>query len=138
MTDLPSQILECDDVQRVKLHIPEWGLDVWVHSLASIDLDAYEESMLELEDDALVRNAENARARLAVLTVFDADGRRVFSDEQAAALGRKNGRALTRIWTVSRRLNGMTNADIEDLVKNSGGGPGADSGSGSPPSGDAP
>ena len=40
----------------------------------------------------------NFRAKLAALIVVDESGSRVFSDEDAAALGQKNAKALDRIF----------------------------------------
>ena len=48
----------------------------------------------------------NARARLVVLCVIDAEGQRVFAAEDADLLGDKSAAAVNRIYEVAARLAG--------------------------------
>lgn len=58
-------------------------------------------------------------ARLAIATVRDSDGKRLFDDADIAWLSGKSFRALNRIANAALSLNGMTKADQDELLKNS-------------------
>ena len=63
-------------------------------------------------------NMQNVRARFAVLTICDDKGVRVFTDADAAELGKKSAAALDRVFAVAQRLNGFSQDDAEDLAGN--------------------
>jgi hypothetical protein len=63
-------------------------------------------------------NLRNIRAKLVALTVVDEDGNRIFSDEDAEALGKKSAAALDRIFAVAQRLSGLRPEDVEELAGN--------------------
>jgi len=118
-----DQILRADDLPREQVDVPEWGGSVFVRTMTGAERDAFEQS---IADDS-GRNLANLRARLAVLAVVDADGERLFADSDALSLGNKSAAALSRIFNVAQRLNALTNADVEELEKNSAAGQSADS-----------
>jgi len=120
-----DDILRADDLPREEVDVPEWGGAVFVRTMAGVERDAFEQSIA----DESGRNLTNLRARLAVLTVVDADGARIFADADADALGKKSAAGLSRIFDVAQRLNALTNSDVEELEKNSAGGQSADSNS---------
>lgn len=132
-----NEILNYDDLPREPLVIPEWGdKTVYVRVLPSDVLDEYEASLLN-KATGRATNLENATARFVVLTLCYADGKRMFNDGQAGALGKKSSKALQRIGEVAKRINGLTEDGFEELAKNSEATPDNDSGSSSPPSGPA-
>ena len=118
-----DQILRADDLPREQVDVPEWGGSVFVRTMTGAERDAFEQSIVE--DSG--RNLANLRARLAVLTVVDADGARLFADSDAMVLGGKSAAALSRVFNVAQRLNALTNSDVEELGKNSAAGQSADS-----------
>ena len=107
-------ILECDDLPREAILVPEWGGEVWVRTLTGTERDAFEQSVIVGTD----KNLANIRARFAVLTVCDDEGRRLFDDSDAAALGAKSAAALDRVFAVAQRLNGFSSDDVDDLAGN--------------------
>ena len=46
-------------------------------------------------------------------------GKRVFTDDDADALGAKSAKPMQRLFSVARRLSALSEDDIEELVKNS-------------------
>jgi hypothetical protein len=114
-----DEILKADDLPRER--VKAWGRYVYVRALTGEERDAFEESMFTGRGADRVQNAQNIRARLAVLTVVDGEGRRLFGDEDAAALGAKSARELDRIFSAAQRLSGLTADDVEQLVGNSDG-----------------
>lgn len=113
-------ILGVADLKTESIEVPEWGGLVTVRSLTGAERDAFEMSLLDRGNGKDGRaNLANLRARLVVLTVVDAGGARLFSDDDAAAVGRKSAAALDRIFSVAQRLNGLSRRDVEDLAGNS-------------------
>ena len=47
----------------------------------------------------------------------DENGHRLFTDEDAEALGEKSGVALDRVWEVAQRINALRKEDVEALGK---------------------
>ena len=64
-----------------------------------------------------------------VLCTCDAEGARLFTDQDADKLGKKSAVAVNRIFEVARRLSGMTEEDLEEMAGNSERVPSASSGS---------
>ena len=125
---LRDQILAADDLPVESVDVPEWGITVRVRSLMAYERDALEMAIANSKS----RTVDNLRARLCALSIVDDDGERVFSDADAHALGQKSARALDRVFAVAMRLNGMSAADVDDIVGNSAAGPCATSASSSP------
>ncbi len=113
---LAEEILALQDRASVEVEVPEWGgRKLRVMALSAADRDAYEvELYLERKAGGLARNV---RARLVGRCVVDADGTRVFSDEQIAALGTKSAKALDRLFEAASGLNGLSEKDVEALEK---------------------
>lgn len=119
---LQATDLTCEDVQ-----VPEWGGVVRVRGMNGAERDAFEASVVERQGKQSKLNMANIRARLVALVVVDSEGKRLFSDADVAALGRKSGVALNRVFEVAQRLSGITEADVSELEKNSVGGQSDDS-----------
>ena len=122
-----EQILSADDLRQEEVEVPEWNGSVSVRTLTGTDRDAFEQSIVQGVDKM---DLANVRARMAVLCVVDADGKRMFADSDAKALGARSSLALGRIFDAAQKLNAMTDEDVRELAKNSGGGPSAASTSG--------
>jgi len=110
-----QDILSCDDSMAQKINIPEWGGDVYIRTMSGSERDSWE---LHAEAQLDKTNSVNVRAKLASLTLCDEKGKRLFSDNQLAALGKKSGKALDRVYSASLKLNKVTDADIKELEKN--------------------
>lgn len=123
-------ILQATDLTFEDVAVPEWGGVVRVRGLTGTERDAFEASVVERQGKQSKLNMANIRARLVTLVVVDDDGKRLFSDADVAALGRKSGVALNRVFEVAQRLSGITEADMSELEKNSAGGQSEDSISG--------
>jgi hypothetical protein len=126
-----EQILAADDLGRETVAVPEWGGEVIVRQMTGAERDAWEMALIwregEEPEPARARVMSNIRARLVALCAIDDSGARLFSDADAAALGRKNGDAIDRLYQAAKRLNRLTKADVAAAEKNSGPGPSADS-----------
>ena len=107
-----EQILQCDDLPREIVNVPEWGGEVQVRTMTGTDRDAFEASLIGKEG-----RLENVRARLVSLAVCDESGERLFADADIAALGSKSAKALDRVFAVAQGLNGI-GSDQVDQAKN--------------------
>src|SRR5690242_16498434 len=100
-----DQILASEDLKTQVVPVPEWGGDVIVRALRGIERDAYESSFVP-EGDKEKFDSTNMRAKLVSRCCVDEQGNRLFSDEDALALGQKNAAALDRIFDVAQALSG--------------------------------
>lgn len=116
-------ILKADDLPRELVAVAEWGGEVYVRTLRGSERDAFEASNVKVTGKGRKRETTpmmaNFRARLAALCMCDEEGKRLFSDADAVALGQKSASALDRVADVALRLNGMTEESIEEAEGNS-------------------
>jgi hypothetical protein len=111
-------ILKAHDLPTEVVEIPEWNGSVIVRGLTGTERDAFEQSIVEQRGKNTRMNLRNIRAKLVALTVVDEEGNRVFSDEDAEALGKKSAAALDRIFAIAQRLSGLRPEDVEELAGN--------------------
>ena len=52
------------------------------------------------------------------MSMVDAQGQRLFSEADVAALGKKSAAALGRVYDAAARLAGLSAEDVEELTKN--------------------
>ena len=110
-----DQILNCDDIKHEIVKIPEWGLDVRVCVMSGLARDKFDHILTTMNKE---KNLNHIRATLAVYTVRDEENKQIFTHADIDALSEKSSSALDRIFSVAQRLNGLTNADVEELQKN--------------------
>lgn len=112
-----DQILAADDIPTKLVSVPEWGGDVRMRGLTGTERDQYEASLFQQRGEKRVLRTENARARLVALCLIGDDGERMFSDAEMKELGRKSGKVLDRLFDEARKLSGLGNDDVEELVE---------------------
>ena len=111
-----DSILNADDLPFEDVHVPEWGGMVRVRTLTGRERDEFEAGILSGPTGERIVVHDNLRARLVSLTVVDEKGKRVFTTKDMEPLGLKSAAALDRIFSVSMRLNGLSDVDVEELV----------------------
>lgn len=132
-----ADILGADDLPSERVECPEWGGHLFIRTFRGIERDAWEQSLMarpkkgngKIHPGDIEADLENARANLVSRVACDDKGGAIFTLEQMGELGRKSARALGRCFDVASRLNGLSNDDMDELVKNSVGDQSADSGS---------
>ena len=116
---LRERILAAQDRPFEDVEVPEWGAVVRVLSMSGLDRDRWEAEMLERNKRPAAERLANVRASLVARCSADpATGERLFADADIDALGAKAARALDRVFAVASRLNGLSDADAEQLAKN--------------------
>lgn len=109
-----DQILAADD--RPKERIKAWGGEVLVSTMTGFDRDQFEAGIVGKNGG---QNLQNIRARLVALCLVDEEGNRLFDDADIVKLGKKSAAELDRVFAVAQRLNRLSNADVDELAKNS-------------------
>lgn len=113
-----DQILAAKDLDSEDVEVPEWGGTVRVQGLAGEDRDLFETSIVQRNGKKVETNWKNIRARLVSLSVVDEEGKRIFTEVDVNALGRKSAAALTRVFEVAQRLSGLQAEDVDELAAN--------------------
>ena len=97
-----DQIFSANDFKTKDIPVEAWGGTVRIRGLSAKDRDEFESSL------ALTQDMRNLRARLVVKSIVDDQGVRVFSDEDAEALGDKDGEVMDMLFDEVRNLSGMS------------------------------
>lgn len=119
MTELTrEQILSIVDLKPQGIQIEEWGGTVFIRPMNALERAEWEGYVFSSSDTPKAKVIDQARERLAVLSICDAQGKRLFTDADIPELGKKNAIALERIGQAAMRLNKLTPKDIRDLAKN--------------------
>lgn len=112
-----DQILAADDMPTEDVEVPEWKGTVRIRMLSGAERDRFEASIAQQKGKSTKANLENLRARLVAKCAIGEDGKRLFSDSQAVALGQKSAAALDRVFEAARKLNRMTDDDVAELTE---------------------
>ena len=116
--DLRAAILSSDDLPREPVDVP-WdlgGAKLFIRGLSSTEKDRWVSRTMP---DGEFRWSTNLTAELVCMTLVDEDGERVFTDEDAGALGRKGATTLAALFAVAMRLSGMseeTEGELEQAL----------------------
>jgi hypothetical protein len=122
-----AEILGKKDRTHQDVKVNEWGGLVRVQSLTGTERDQWEEACQEQRGKDKVFSTKQLREKLLSFCLVDAEGKKLFSEGDIALLADKNAAALTRLFDVARKLNGIGAQDVEELTKNSEAAPSGDS-----------
>lgn len=111
-------ILGASDIKTRTVSVPEWGGEVLVGTMSGEARDSWEQSLIRKVGTKSEPNLINIRARLVASTVVDEEGKRLFSEADVEALGRKSAAALERVCKVAQALNGLGDSELEELKGN--------------------
>lgn len=126
--DALLQAASSAQLPREQVNVPELGGFVIVQGMSGAQRDAWERSLVVMRrGQRRDINVENIRARLAVRCLIDEDGRRLFDDTDAGALGNLRADVLQRIFETAQKLSGVSDGDIDELKKSSETAAGSDS-----------
>lgn len=109
-----AEILAADDLGLKKIHVPEWGGEVYVRVMSVGERDAYEKLWIGKKDSGV----DNFRTEYLARVLCDENGELLFSRDQIAALAKKSGAVCGRIFDAALTHNNMSAKDVEDLAKN--------------------
>lgn len=113
-----DDILGLDDIKTVAVTVPEWNNEVvLIKGMTGAERDAFEAANRDANGQ---QKLNNVRARFLVRVIVNENGTRIFSDQDAAALGKKSSDALTRLWEAANDANGTSEEALEETEGNSG------------------
>jgi hypothetical protein len=107
-----AKILAANDVKLEKVHVAEWGDDVFLKTLSGTERDIFEESYT-------TDKMKNFRSRFLVLTICDEKGARLFTDSEVEQLGGKSAVVLNRLFDKAWQINAFRTEDVDALGKDS-------------------
>ncbi len=95
-----DQILGQDRLEREEVAIPEWNDTVQVRALTASERDRFESMSAK-------GTLTDPRARMAVATLCDAEGKSLFAEADLPAVSGLSASALDRVFDVAMRLSRM-------------------------------
>ena len=107
-------ILGADDRKLMEVSVEEWGGSVFLKVMSGTDRNEIERVWNENENQPSLDMA----LQLLVITLVDADGNRLFTEEQTKGLIDKSSAVLQRLMMLSLRHNGMDQKSLDDALKN--------------------
>lgn len=110
-----EQILGVDDNQVEVVEVPEWGGSVGVRTMTGADKDDWEAERQTESGFSL----DNIRASFVARTACDENGYKLFSTDDVIELGKKSAKALDRVFQVAKRINQITDDELEEIEKES-------------------
>jgi hypothetical protein len=111
-----EQIVEASKAQlpRRTVAIPELGGDVNVRGMSGKELSLFNESLFTGKGKKRKVVTVNIQAKMAVRCIEDADGHRLFTDDDAEWMGNMRADALGRIFKAIQELSGLGDDDDEE------------------------
>jgi hypothetical protein len=114
-----EDILAAQDLKTEVVNVPEWGGDVTVRAMSGTARDAWESSMVLVDDEGKRRpNVDNLKAKLVALCMVDETGQQMFTLDEVGHLAGKSALALDRVFQVAQRINGLGFAAEAEATKN--------------------
>ena len=118
-------LLAKEELKREKVEFED-GSYVFVRQMTGHERDLFEQSLLKKVRDgkgsvvSYEQSTEDFRAKMAVLTLCDEDGKALLKPEDYLILSRNmSAKKLEAIVEKAQELNNMTEVAKEDVVKNS-------------------
>lgn len=114
-------------VRVEKVPVPEVGQDAYVRSMSADERDEWEIGQYLVNGKDVSTNRRQLRARLVVRCVCDEHGARTFSNEDLPLVGGMDSKIVDRLYEAAVKVNRLSDADVDDLEKNSVAGPAGNS-----------
>lgn len=116
-----EEILGADDSYFEDHYCAKWKGKVRIRTMTAADRDRFEFEYMQAVSE---KRTPNIRALLVARCAVDPKtGERLFNDEDAETLAKKNGATIDELYGIAQRINVITEEDIQTLVKQSGASP---------------
>jgi len=120
MTLLTKQeLIDAPDIVTEEVYVPQWGGSVLVRTMTELQRGKILAALYEQRANGQVLRLQELQLRFCGCSIVDESGKRMFSDQELAILGKKSAAAIQVIFEVVARLNGLSNEQVEELSKNS-------------------
>ena len=97
------------------VHVPEWDDTYYVREMSAGERDHFEATQTESKG---IEKYKNFRARVVCLTLCDADGKRLFRDDQVSDLAKLPAAGVVRVFDAACKINGLLEENVKELEKN--------------------
>lgn len=121
-------ILAVQDVVYEYVDVPEWGGTIRMRSMTGTERDGFDAESYRASQ-AGADPLANFRSRRIAACIVDDDGVRLFTDDDIAALGAKNGGIIDRLDDIVVRLSGIKDGAVAQATADLKAAPSAGSGS---------
>lgn len=103
-----------------KVHVPEWGGDVYVREMTGAERDWLDQRMYDKKtQDVSLLNVPNYRSAIASLVLCDESGKRLFTEHDIPLLSGCSAASLDAVVKAGVRVNGLLSEAVEEAEKNS-------------------
>ena len=126
-----EEILAAKDLREEIVDVPEWGGTVRIVTMTGAERDSFDALLAEkrVGDSVDIRGI---RPYLVLLTAHGENGERLFTEKDLPALEAKSGIVIERLAKAARKVNALTDAELEERKADFPAGQNAGSGSPSP------
>lgn len=112
---LRDQILQCDDVQKEIVEIPQWNTKISIHGMSGA---ARTQMIQNAADNDGVMNFAKMMPDIVIMCTFDPDtDEQVFDESDREALMLKSGAALDLIVNTAMRISGLLEGAVDKAGK---------------------
>lgn len=118
---MKADILACNDIERRAVLVPEWpdaggkARTIYVRVMSAEEREELESGIFEARAK---KQVVSYRAYVVAMTACDEKGALLFTKADVPALSKKSSKAIMRLQEVAEELNKITEASVEQLVKN--------------------
>ena len=110
-----NAILSAQDLPYLDLPIPEWKGSVRLRGMSAADREALEQEVTDKNGKVITKHI---RVKLLVRSIVDGDNNLMFTEGDIETLNKKSSLVIDRIFLAAQKLNGMSEAAVDDLAKN--------------------
>lgn len=112
---LRDHILQCDDVQKEIVEIPQWNTKISIHGMSGA---ARTQMIQNAADNDGVMNFAKMMPDIVIMCTFDPDtDEQVFDESDREALMLKSGAALDLIVNTAMRISGLLEGAVDKAGK---------------------
>lgn len=115
-----DKIKMAGDLVMKNVNVPEWGVELTLRTMTSRERDEWEQAWLQYRK-TVNGDAEDQTGFYAFFLTFvalDESGKLAFTQLDIPVLLGKSSRVLTRLAKAAMKLNGIGDAEVDDLLKN--------------------
>jgi hypothetical protein len=113
-----EQILAARENDVDTVDVPEWGGSVGMRKMSCREAEAFHDWLNSRQADGSVRVID-LRATLLSKVLCDAEGKRLFTEDDIEALGEKSSDVMHRLFIRAKGLNLIVDDAVEETEKNS-------------------
>ena len=113
-----ESILAAQDLQSEDVLVPEWGegATLKLRGISAADFERFQAGLAAFRENPA--KLSNIRCRFLVYCLVDGEGKLLFTEEDAAELGRKSPGVIARLYDKAQALSGLGPTVVEDAAKN--------------------